>query len=114
MPQVTLSLQPGRISAMIDRNVCETDQIVLSPETEVAYRDTTREFTHIEWRSIAEVIQYLGALVRNHDLPERGAQATTYSAFRATLEEFQWFIAAPGITWDLRRQLTKVCKRSRC
>lgn len=74
MPQVTLSLQPGRISAMIDRNVCETDQIVLSPETEVAYRDTTREFTHIEWRSIAEVIQYLGALVRNpSNVPTWGA-----------------------------------------
>ena len=40
------------------------DQIVLHQETEEDYDDESHKFTHIEWRSIAEVIQYLGAVAR--------------------------------------------------
>jgi hypothetical protein len=64
MPQVTLALQPNRISAILHSATCKTDQIVLPTETEEHFHRESRQFTHIEWRSIAEVIQYLGAAAR--------------------------------------------------
>jgi uncharacterized membrane protein YgcG len=67
MPQVTLALQPSRISAVLHSETCDTDQIVLPPSTEELFHDRSRQFTHIEWRSIAEVIQYVGAVARFQD-----------------------------------------------
>jgi hypothetical protein len=64
MPAVTLALQPNRISAMLHLETCEKDQLVLPTGTEEDFDDDSRSFTHVEWRSIAEVIQYLGALAR--------------------------------------------------
>jgi uncharacterized membrane protein YgcG len=64
MAQVTLALQPNRISAILHGETCKADQIVLPTSTEMKFRDSTKEFSHIEWRSTAEVIQYLGALAR--------------------------------------------------
>jgi hypothetical protein len=68
MGQVTLNLQPSRISAMVSDTTCNTDQIVLDSTTEQDFEVQTSNFTHIEWRSIAEVIQYLGALARYNAL----------------------------------------------
>lgn len=67
MGQVTLALQPNRISAIIDSRACDMDQIVLKASTEEEFDKTTTGFAHIEWRSIAEVIQYLGAIARNQN-----------------------------------------------
>ena len=65
MPQVSLALTPNRISAIISSQFCDRDQIVLEPSSEEQFDMTTAGFAHVEWRSIAEVIQYLGALARN-------------------------------------------------
>lgn len=67
MPQVTLALQPSRISAMVHNEACNSDQIVLHPTTERQFERENAKFTHIQWRSIAEVIQYLGAIARYQD-----------------------------------------------
>lgn len=66
MPQVTLALQPSRVSGILRDDACQSDQIVLHGESEPEFDQTSKEFTHVEWRSIAEVIQYLGALLRTH------------------------------------------------
>jgi hypothetical protein len=80
MSQVTIALQPNRISAILHSKTCNTDQIVLPTATEEEFHSESSKFTHIEWRSIAEVIQYLGAVARyqdrhsgdpNEKLPER-------------------------------------------
>jgi hypothetical protein len=65
MSQVTMALIPSRISAIIPGRYCAKDQLVLSPSTEEDFDLTTTGFAHVEWRSIAEVIQYLGALARH-------------------------------------------------
>jgi hypothetical protein len=67
MPQVTLALQPSRISAILHSDRCLADQIVLHTGTENQFETETKKFAHIEWRSIAEVIQYLGAIARKQD-----------------------------------------------
>jgi len=72
MGQVTLALQPNRISAMLHSEACNTDQIVLPAATEEDFHTESRKFTHVEWRSIAEVIQYIGALAR-HQKAEHSA-----------------------------------------
>ncbi len=76
MPLVTLALQPSRISAIVHTDSCTSDQIVLKQETEREFDRENAKFTHVEWRSIAEVIQYLGAIARYqdrhaHDLDEK-------------------------------------------
>jgi hypothetical protein len=67
MPQVSLALQPSRISAILHSDRCLSDQIVLHAGTENQFDEETKKFAHIEWRSIAEVIQYLGAVSRHQD-----------------------------------------------
>jgi hypothetical protein len=68
MGQVTLALSPSRISAMVREETCNTDEIILPQETDEDFHAESGQFTHIEWRSIAEVIQYLGAIARYQDL----------------------------------------------
>jgi hypothetical protein len=77
MQTVTLALQPSRISAILHEQSCQADEIVLKTGTEEKYGTVSRRFTHIEWRSIAEVIQYLGAIARyqdHHSRAEKGAK----------------------------------------
>jgi hypothetical protein len=64
MGQVTLALQPNRTSAIVPSVMCKGDQFVLHQESEEDFDQGSQRFTHIEWRSIAEVIQYLGAVAR--------------------------------------------------
>jgi hypothetical protein len=75
MPQVTLALQPSRISGMLREEECKGDQIVLPEETEERFDRESSQFTHIEWRSISEVIEYLGALARIQEHPVAGSSA---------------------------------------
>lgn len=65
MPQVTASLQPSRVSVILDSDDCRPDEVVLGSQTEEELGAASGEFAQIEWRSISEAIQYLGAVVRN-------------------------------------------------
>jgi hypothetical protein len=60
------SLQANRISGILDYRACDFDQLVQHASTEKQVQDEDEHtFSHVEWRSIAEVIEYLGAIVRN-------------------------------------------------
>jgi len=67
MPRVTASLQPSRVSVILGADDCKPDEIILSPQTEESFSTASGDFAQIEWRSISEAIQYLGAVVRNED-----------------------------------------------
>jgi hypothetical protein len=71
MLQMGMALQPGRVSAILTRADCGTDEIVLSPEPEELLAASTQKFAHIQWRSIAEIIQYLGAIARQEGNPQQ-------------------------------------------
>jgi hypothetical protein len=76
MPAVSASLQENRVGAFLRANDCYADQTVREPTTETDFKRYTETLGHIEWRSVAEVFQYLGAVLRR---PE-------------------------GITWHVRRE----------
>lgn len=64
-PAITPILQANRVGAILSHEDCAFDQLVQKETTEELFQKETRYFTHVEWRSIAEIIQYLGAIVRN-------------------------------------------------
>jgi hypothetical protein len=65
MPAVSASLQENRIGAFLRADDCYADQTVREPTTETEFRKYTETLGHIEWRSVAEVFQYLGAVLRS-------------------------------------------------
>ena len=67
MPAVSASLQENRIGAFLRADDCYADQTVREPTTETDFRKYTETLGHIEWRSVAEVFQYLGAVLRRTD-----------------------------------------------
>jgi len=71
MQELNAAMVGGRVSSILDRNDCATDQIVLSPNADQMLESTSRRGARIEWRSISEVIQYLGAIARNQNVPSR-------------------------------------------
>jgi hypothetical protein len=64
MPAVSASLQENRVGAFLRADDCYADQAVQEPTTETDFRRYTETLGHIEWRSVAEVFQYLGAVLR--------------------------------------------------
>jgi hypothetical protein len=63
-PAVTSSLVQNRVGALLRAADCYADQTVREPTTESDFRKYTETLGHIEWRSVAEVFQYLGAVLR--------------------------------------------------
>jgi hypothetical protein len=64
MATVSTSLQENRVGAFLRSDDCYADQTVREPTTETEFHKYTETLGHIEWRSIAEVFQYLGAVLR--------------------------------------------------
>jgi hypothetical protein len=64
MPEVSASLQHNRVGALLRADDCYADQTIRDPITETEFHKYTETLGHIEWRSIAEVFQYLGAVLR--------------------------------------------------
>ena len=67
MPAVSSSLQENRVAAFLRADDCYADQTVRDPTTETEFRKHTETLGHIEWRSVAEVFQYLGAVLRQQN-----------------------------------------------
>jgi hypothetical protein len=65
MPAISAVLQVNRISAILSSEECIPDQLVLQRSTETAFSKASTKFAHIEWRSVSEIFQYLGASLRN-------------------------------------------------
>jgi hypothetical protein len=70
---MTAALQAGRVSALVDADGCHPDEYVLNQFTERDFQLASERFVHIQWRSVSEIFDYLGALLRyqarNKDTP---------------------------------------------
>jgi hypothetical protein len=58
------NLKVDRVAAVLPISACGQNELVLSPFTEEENAKDSGTYSHVEWRSIAEVIDYLGALLR--------------------------------------------------
>jgi hypothetical protein len=61
------NLKIDRVAAILPLGACGQDELVLPAYTEEQNARNSGSYSHVEWRSISEVIQYLGALLRTHD-----------------------------------------------
>jgi hypothetical protein len=75
IPEASLAtnLKAERIAAVLPLAACGRTELVLPQYTEDENSANSGTYSHIEWRSIAEVIQYLGAVLR------AGPAATTWT-----------------------------------
>ena len=66
IPEASLAtnLKAERIAAVLPLAACGRNELVLPQYTEEENSKNSGTYNHIEWRSIAEVIQYLGAILR--------------------------------------------------
>jgi hypothetical protein len=58
------NLKVDRVAAVLPTGACGQHELVLPPYTEEENAKDSGTYSHVEWRSIAEVIDYLGALLR--------------------------------------------------
>jgi hypothetical protein len=61
------NLKADRVAAVLPIGACGQHELVLPAYTEEENARDSGTFSHVEWRSIAEVIDYLGALLRERD-----------------------------------------------
>lgn len=87
---MTAALQAGRVSALVGSDGCLPDEIVLNISSEELFQDTSKSFVHVQWRSVSEIFEYLGAILRynerHRNLPFRFVTAAdpTISVLTAT------------------------------
>jgi hypothetical protein len=58
------NLKVDRVAALLPISACGQNELVLPAYTEEENAKDSGTYSHVEWRSIAEVIKYLGALLR--------------------------------------------------
>jgi hypothetical protein len=57
-------LKTDRVAAILPIGACGKNELVLPPFTEEQNSGHSGAFSHVQWRSVAEVIEYLGTLLR--------------------------------------------------
>src|ERR1700678_2329876 len=93
------NLKVDRVAAVLPISACGQQELVLPAYTEEENARNSGAYSHVEWRSIAEVIDYLGALLR-----ERNAGAgewTDNDASGAAIQHSLFELStdsAPGFT----------------
>ena len=93
------NLKVDRVAAVLPISACGQNELVLSAYTEEQNAKDSGTYSHVEWRSIAEVIDYLGALLRTRNT--EAAQWTDTDASGATVAHtlFQLStVSRPGFT----------------
>jgi hypothetical protein len=75
---MTAALQAGRVSALVSSEGCHADQVVLKKFTEKEFADASKRFVHIQWRSVSEIFDYLGAILRYNDRQSSPTQAAPF------------------------------------
>jgi hypothetical protein len=101
------NLKVDRVAAVLPADACGQQELVLPPYTEEQNAKDSGTYSHVEWRSIAEVIDYLGALLR-----ERNASAgqwTDVDASGATVQHTLFELSAdsaPGFAHVAYRSAT--------
>lgn len=61
---LTAALSVGRISTLVDGAGCGPAEIVLTVSSEELFQKSSMSFVHVEWRSVSEVFDFLGAVLR--------------------------------------------------
>jgi len=61
---VTAALQAGRISAMVASIGCKPDELILPISEEEEFAKASESFVHVQWRSVSEIFEYLGGVLR--------------------------------------------------
>ena len=84
MQVLTAALQAGRVSAIVSSVGSDFDEVVLDEMSERDFQKISQKFDHIQWRSVSEVFEYLGAVLRFNErnkgpLTFKYADATTDS-----------------------------------
>jgi len=64
MQVLTAALQAGRVSAIVSSVGSDFDEVVLDEISEKDFQKTSQKFAHIQWRSVSEVFEYLGGVLR--------------------------------------------------
>ena len=77
------NLKIDRVAAVLPSGACGQHELVLPPYTEEDNAKDSGTYSHVEWRSIAEVIDYLGSLLRVRN--SAAAQWTDTDASGATI-----------------------------
>jgi hypothetical protein len=93
------NLKVDRVAAVLPISACGQNELVLSAYTEEQNAKDSGTYSHIEWRSIAEVIDYLGALLRTRNA--EAAQWTDTDASGATVGHTLFQLSSdsrPGFT----------------
>jgi hypothetical protein len=62
------NLKVDRVAAVLPKGACGQHELVLPAYTEEDNAKDSGTYSHVEWRSIAEVIDYLGALLRTRNI----------------------------------------------
>jgi hypothetical protein len=60
-------LKTDRVAAVLPLGACGKDELVLPPFTEEENSGHSGAYSHVQWRSVAEVIKFLGTLLRTAD-----------------------------------------------
>jgi hypothetical protein len=64
---LTAALLALRTSAMVNAAAAKGDEIVLEKSDESGFQSNSAHFVHIQWRSVAEIFDYLGAILRYNE-----------------------------------------------
>lgn len=75
---LTAALQASRVSAVVDSDGCKSDEIVLDPTDEHGFADNSAKFIHVQWRSVSEIFDYLGAMLRMNEQLNATQPSVTY------------------------------------
>jgi hypothetical protein len=93
------NLKVDRVAALLPIGACGQHELVLPAYTEEQNAKESGTFSHVEWRSIAEVIDYLGALLRTRNA--EAGQWTVADASGLTVSHTLFRLASdsqPGFT----------------
>jgi hypothetical protein len=64
---LTAALQAGRVSAVVGSAGSIPDELVLPPSSEEGFQKESQGFVHVQWRSVSEIFDYLGAILRYNE-----------------------------------------------
>jgi hypothetical protein len=93
------NLKADRVAAVLPSGACGQHELVLPAYTEENNAKDSGTYSHVEWRSIAEVIDYLGALLRARNTS--AAQWTDTDASGTTVSHTLFQLSSdsqPGFT----------------
>jgi hypothetical protein len=79
---LTAALLAARTSALVDVTNAKGDEIVLDSSEERDFEADSARFVHIQWRSVSEIFDYLGAVLRYNErlsLSQNSRAALTFT-----------------------------------